>query len=212
LPLPQHMLLQAALQVPALILQPQHTVSARLAESARALGLRSHQVKASRRGQTVQLHWRLLLMQTQQLERQLDQLSQLLGGLPRPHVVQLVCAEPRLLEVEPPQLLSTVEALEQVRDRHCGQSCTAWFPACILESQLQLQQASQVAVCAHSCAEANLLGQLSNTAVLCVCLSCCCRSVGAGWIGCCHSCGVTGGCWAALQTACTRQQLGCSRC
>lgn len=115
LPLPQHMLLQAAVQVPSLILQPQQTVSARLAESARALGLRSH-VKASRRGQTVQLHWRLLLMQTQQLERQLDQLSQLLGGLPRQHVVQLVCAEPRLLDVEPPQLLSTVEALEQI----CG--------------------------------------------------------------------------------------------
>jgi hypothetical protein len=40
---------------------------------------------------------------------------QLLAGLPHQQVVRLVCAEPRLLGRDPAQLLSTVEALEQVR-------------------------------------------------------------------------------------------------
>jgi hypothetical protein len=39
LPVPQHMLLQAVLQVPSLLPQPQETVTARLAESARTLGV-----------------------------------------------------------------------------------------------------------------------------------------------------------------------------
>lgn len=150
LPLPQHMLLHAVLQVPSLILQPQQTVSGRLADSARVLGLRTHQLKASRRGQTVQLHWRLLLKQTEQLERQLDQVSQLLGGLPRQHVVQLVCAEPRLLDCKPPQLLSTVEALEQVggrQEQRAALRCLgSWAHPFMIT--MQLQQASLVAVCA----------------------------------------------------------------
>jgi hypothetical protein len=39
LPVPQRMLLQAVLQVPSLLPQPQETVTARLAESARTLGV-----------------------------------------------------------------------------------------------------------------------------------------------------------------------------
>lgn len=116
LPLPQHMLLQAILQLPDLISQPQQTISARLAESTRVLGVQQQRLRAKRREQTVQLHWRLLVTPAQQLGQQIDQLRQLLGGWPQQHVVQLVCAEPRLLNRDPAQLLSTVEALEQVRD------------------------------------------------------------------------------------------------
>lgn len=132
LPLPQQMLLQAILQVPSLLPQPQQTVTARLAESARVLGLPAQRLKATRREQIVQLHWRLLVMPQQQLEQHIDQLMQLLGGLPRQHVVQLVCAEPRLLNSDPAQLLSSVEALEQVSPgRLCASRCQLLLSACM---------------------------------------------------------------------------------
>jgi hypothetical protein len=115
LPLPQRMLLQAVLQVPSLLPQPQQTITARLADSARVLGVPAQRLRAKRREQTVQLHWQLLVTPQQRLEQHIDQLMQLLGGLPRQHVVLLVCAEPRLLNSDPAQLLSNVEALEQVR-------------------------------------------------------------------------------------------------
>jgi hypothetical protein len=115
LPLPQHMLLQALLQIPSLLPHPQQTVSARLAESARVLGVPVQQLRAKRRERTTQLHWRLLVTPGDQLQQQVQQLTQLLGGLQWQIVVQLVCAEPRLLNRDTAQLLSTVEALEQVR-------------------------------------------------------------------------------------------------
>lgn len=115
LPLPQHMLLQALLQIPSLLPHPQQTVSARLAESARVLGVSVQQLRAQRRERTTQLHWRLLVTPADQLQQQMQELTQLLGGLQWQNVVQLVCAEPRLLNRDTAQLLSTVEALEQVR-------------------------------------------------------------------------------------------------
>lgn len=127
LPLPQHMLLQAILQLPSLLAAPQQTVAARLDESAWVLGLgQQGQLRARRREQTVQLHWRLLVTPSQQLQQQVEQLVALLGGLPRRHVVQLLCAEPRLLAAttDPAQLLSTVEALEQVSVRSVEEKCT----------------------------------------------------------------------------------------
>lgn len=193
LPLPQDMLLRAVLQVPSLLSQPQHTVAARLEESAKVLGVSMavlsllcvfgmpptvvvgsrqkavlaqnprvllsswhapcpaplapllrckhpclgllrhlpaavaplllcvclqvssvQQLRAKRQQQTVQLHWRLLVTPPQELGQQLEQLMQVLAGLAHRHVVKLVCGEPRLLGRDPAQLLSTVEALEQV--------------------------------------------------------------------------------------------------
>jgi len=114
LPLPQQKLLQAMLQIPSLLAHPKKTVHARLAESAKVLGLSVGQLKARRREQTAQLQWRLLVTPRQQLEQQLVQVVQLLGGLQQQQVVRLVCAEPKLLGRDPAQLLSTVEALEQV--------------------------------------------------------------------------------------------------
>ncbi len=73
------------------------------------------QLRARRREQTVQLHWRLLVTPAEQLGQQVQQLMQLLAGLSHQQVVRLMCAEPRLLARDPAQLLSTVEALEQVR-------------------------------------------------------------------------------------------------
>jgi hypothetical protein len=73
------------------------------------------QLRARRREQTVQLHWRLLISPAEQLGQQVEQLMQLLAGLSHQQVVRLVCAEPRMLGRDPAQLLSTVEALEQVR-------------------------------------------------------------------------------------------------
>ena len=72
------------------------------------------QLRAKRQQQTVQLHWRLLVTPPQELGQQLEQLMQVLAGLAHRHVVKLVCGEPRLLGRDPAQLLSTVEALEQV--------------------------------------------------------------------------------------------------
>jgi hypothetical protein len=115
LPLPNRMLLQAMLQLPSLLPQPKQTVAARLAESAKVLGLPVSRLKAKRREQTPQLHWRLLVTPVEQLEQQLLQLVQLLSGLKPQLVVQLVCSESRLLQREPAQVLSTVEALEEVR-------------------------------------------------------------------------------------------------
>lgn len=77
------------------------------------------QLRARRREQTVQLQWRLLVTPAEQLAQQVEQLMQLLAGLSHQQVVRLVFAEPRLLGKDPSQLLSTVEALEQVRQ---GQS------------------------------------------------------------------------------------------
>lgn len=114
LPLPQQKLLQAMLQIPSLLAHPKKKVHARLAESAKVLGLSAGQLKAKRREQTVQLQWRLLVTPRQQLEQQLVQVVQLLGGLQQQQVARLVCAEPKLLVQDPAQLLSTVEALEQV--------------------------------------------------------------------------------------------------
>jgi hypothetical protein len=114
LPRPQHQRLQAVLQVPSLLPHHQQTLSARLAESARALGVSVQQLKANRLEHTTWLHWRLLVTPPEQLQQQMQQLTQLLGGLQWQMVVQLVCAEPRLLNRDTAQLLSTVEALEQV--------------------------------------------------------------------------------------------------
>lgn len=151
LPVKQHMLMQAILQLPDLLVRPDDTVAARLGESSEVLQRPVHKLNSKQYKWTPLLHWSLITMQPQQLVKKLVQLQQLLGlhqqqqhtstqhrqqlqrgDGPRRHqqhiqhvqqVVSLLCDEPRLLNADPAQLISTVEALEQVRCAACTLSC-----------------------------------------------------------------------------------------
>jgi hypothetical protein len=138
LPVSQPQLLQAMLQLPELLLQPQHVVSIRLSEAAEVLQIPLSQLQRQQKVTTPQLHWRLLLLSPHELEERLVQLLQLLdlqeqqqkqqrrqqqqqheqveqlSRKLRKAVVGLVVQEPRLLSVDQAQLVSSVEALEQV--------------------------------------------------------------------------------------------------
>jgi plasmid stabilization system protein ParE len=138
LPVSRQQLLQAMLQLPDLLLQPQQVVSIRLAEAAEVLQIPLTQLQRQQKPTTPQLHWRLLLLSPQELEERLVQLLQLLdlqeqqqkqqqrrpeqaeqlSRKLRQAVVLMLVQEPRLLSVEQAQLVSSVEALEQVRCNH----------------------------------------------------------------------------------------------
>jgi hypothetical protein len=136
LPVSRPQLLQAMLQLPELLLQPQQVVGIRLAEAAGVLQLPLAQLQRRRGVSTPQLHWQLLLLSTKELEERLAQLVQLLdleqqqsqqqqqqrkqqqleqvSRKLRQAVVRMVVREPRLLSVGQAQLVSSVEAVEQV--------------------------------------------------------------------------------------------------
>jgi hypothetical protein len=137
LPVSRPQLLQAMLQLPDLLLQPQRVVSMRLSEAAEVLQIPLSQLQRQQKVTTPQLHWQLLLLSPQELEETLVQLLQLLdlqehkqkqqrrqqqqqqveqlSGKLHQAVVHMVVQEPRLLSVDQAQLISSVEALEQVR-------------------------------------------------------------------------------------------------
>lgn len=114
LPVPAPQLLQAALQLPELLERPAAVTAHRLQQSAEVLGLPAGQLRSRQASRTALLHWQLLLMSQQQLAAAAGQLGQQLR-LQREQVAALLCAEPRLLALSPVQLVSSVEALEQVR-------------------------------------------------------------------------------------------------
>jgi hypothetical protein len=137
LPVSRPQLLQAMLQLPDLLLQPQRVVSIRLSEAAEVLQIPLSQLQRQQKVTTPQLHWQLLLLSPGELEERLMQLLQLLdlqehqqkqqrkqqqqqqveqlSGKLHQAVVHMVVQEPRLLSVDQAQLVSSVEALEQVR-------------------------------------------------------------------------------------------------
>eukprot|EP00878_Enallax_costatus_P028598 GHUV01030899.1.p1 GENE.GHUV01030899.1~~GHUV01030899.1.p1 ORF type:complete len:497 (+),score=185.49 GHUV01030899.1:427-1917(+) len=142
MPVKQHMLLQAILQLPDILVRPVDTVAARLAEASAVLQRPVQQLKSRQYKWTPLLHWSLVTIQRHQLVQKLVQMQQLLGlqqqqprrQQSRQHssqwqqedqfqqgqqqqiqqVVSLLCDEPRLMNANPAQLVSSVEALEQV--------------------------------------------------------------------------------------------------
>lgn len=132
LPVSRPHLLQAMLQLPELLLQPQQVVGIRLAEAAGVLQLPLAQLQRRQGVSNPLLHWQLLLLSAPELEERLAQLLQLLdlqqlqqqqrkqlqvqqlSRKLRQAVVAMVLQEPRLLSVGQAQLVSSVEAVEQV--------------------------------------------------------------------------------------------------
>jgi hypothetical protein len=145
LPVSRPQVLQAMLQLHELLLQPQQVVSSRLAQAAEVLQLPLAQLQRRRGVHTPQLHWQLLLLSNQELQERLAQLLQLLdleqqqqqqqqqqrtqqqveqlSRRLRQAVVGMVMREPRLLSVGQAQLVSSVEAVEQVRGGVAQQPC-----------------------------------------------------------------------------------------
>jgi hypothetical protein len=196
LPVPPPQLLQALLQVPELLPQPQQTLRARLAAAAGTLGVPPARLVCPHASRTAELHWRLLVTPHERLVRQLEQLVRLLGsGLPERRVAALVCAEPQLLTVDAAALLSTIEALEQVRRARGG------CPSRALATQQRQCCSCVAALGGHHQTPTPLCGlpHLSR------CATARCRGCGLAF------CSVPG-CWCVLQASCTRRLRGCSSC
>jgi signal transduction histidine kinase len=115
LPLPAPMLLRAAHQQPQLLEAPSAVLAQRLADAASTLRLPRNALRSKAPRRTPMLHCTLLLLPRSQLEARVGCLSDALGCSARQaDLARLLCDEPRLLEVGQAQLLSTVQALEQV--------------------------------------------------------------------------------------------------
>lgn len=214
LPVRQQMLVDVFIQLPDLLIRPQDTVAARLHQASEVLQRPVHQLRSKQRRWTPLLHWKLMTMQPQELVQKVLQIQQLLGLHQQPskggrqqsgqvavqqqqwqHVVSLVCDDPRLLGADQAQLLSTVEALEQVKQggntsnrrarSHSMQPIArVYMPACWAGQQSACTQARRNThsklLCMPRCnVDVSITGWASGHARRC---SRCCHEFASDWL------------------------------